>query len=118
MAIIWVTHDLGVVAELADRVVVMYAGQVVEEAPSTSCSERPQHPYTQPAVAPCRDPSNDDRPPLVPDPRPARRRHRAHRGARSGPARPGREQCRRDPPLMPRCRDGSRLGAPAEGGAA
>lgn len=46
MAIIWITHDLGVVAELADRVVVMYAGYVVEEAPVFDIYENPRHPYT------------------------------------------------------------------------
>jgi len=46
MAIIWITHDLGVVAELADRVVVMYAGFLVEEADVQSLYHKPQHPYT------------------------------------------------------------------------
>ncbi len=46
-AIIWITHDLGVVAELADRVLVMYAGYVVEEADVFSLFDHPQHPYTQ-----------------------------------------------------------------------
>ncbi len=47
MAIVWVTHDLGVVAGLADRVMVMYGGQVVEQAPVASLYARPQHPYTR-----------------------------------------------------------------------
>jgi oligopeptide transport system ATP-binding protein len=46
MAIIWITHDLGVVAELADQVVVMYAGYVVEEADVYKLYENPLHPYT------------------------------------------------------------------------
>lgn len=46
MAVIWITHDLGVIAELADRVVVMYAGYVVEEADVFDLYERPSHPYT------------------------------------------------------------------------
>jgi peptide/nickel transport system ATP-binding protein len=46
MAVLLITHDLGVVAETADRVVVMYAGQVVEEATATQLFERPLHPYT------------------------------------------------------------------------
>ncbi len=45
-ALILVTHDLGVVAETADRVVVMYAGRKVEEAPARELFERPFHPYT------------------------------------------------------------------------
>ncbi len=46
MALIWITHDLGVVAGLAERVVVMYAGYVVEDAPVDSLYEDPRHPYT------------------------------------------------------------------------
>ena len=47
MAIIWITHDLGVVAGIADRVVVMYGGQIVEHAPVKQLYEDPQHPYTR-----------------------------------------------------------------------
>jgi len=46
MAIIWITHDLGVVAGLADRMMVMYAGHVVEEAPVKEVYADPRHPYT------------------------------------------------------------------------
>jgi len=46
MAIIWITHDLGVVAGLADRVQVMYAGYVVEEALVKELYANPRHPYT------------------------------------------------------------------------
>lgn len=46
MAIIWITHDLGVVAGLADRVIVMYAGMIVEEAPVIELYGNPRHPYT------------------------------------------------------------------------
>jgi peptide/nickel transport system ATP-binding protein len=45
-AIILITHDLGVVAEMADDVAVMYAGQIVERAPVESLFARPEHPYT------------------------------------------------------------------------
>jgi oligopeptide/dipeptide ABC transporter ATP-binding protein len=45
-AIVLITHDLGVVAEVADHVVVMYAGQVVEQAPVQALFDAPQHPYT------------------------------------------------------------------------
>jgi oligopeptide/dipeptide ABC transporter ATP-binding protein len=41
-----ITHDLGVVAETADRVAVMYAGRIVEEAPVAQLFARPEHPYT------------------------------------------------------------------------
>jgi peptide/nickel transport system ATP-binding protein len=46
-AIILITHDLGVVAEVAARVMVMYAGHKVEEAPVAALFRRPRHPYTQ-----------------------------------------------------------------------
>ncbi|HZH26058.1 MAG TPA: ABC transporter ATP-binding protein [Azospirillaceae bacterium] len=46
MGIMLITHDLGVIAELADTVIVMYAGKVVEAAPVGDLFERPQHPYT------------------------------------------------------------------------
>src|SRR3954452_2783652 len=45
-AIVLITHNLGVVADLADRVLVMYAGRKVEEAPVHDLFARPQHPYT------------------------------------------------------------------------
>jgi oligopeptide transport system ATP-binding protein len=47
MAIIWITHDLGVVAGLAERVLVMYGGRVAEIAGVDDLYENPQHPYTQ-----------------------------------------------------------------------
>ncbi|MBP1755142.1 MAG: ABC-type dipeptide/oligopeptide/nickel transport system, ATPase component [Firmicutes bacterium] len=47
MSIILITHDMGVVAEMADRVLVMYAGQIVEEAEVHQLFKRPEHPYTQ-----------------------------------------------------------------------
>jgi peptide/nickel transport system ATP-binding protein len=47
MAVLLITHDLGIVAGRADRVAVMYAGQIVEEAPTDRLFARPSHPYTQ-----------------------------------------------------------------------
>ncbi len=47
LALIFITHDLGVVAEIADRVLVMYAGRAVEAGPVADVLTRPRHPYTQ-----------------------------------------------------------------------
>ena len=47
MAVLLITHDLGIVAGRADRVAVMYAGQIVEQAPTSALFTRPSHPYTQ-----------------------------------------------------------------------
>jgi peptide/nickel transport system ATP-binding protein len=47
MAIMLITHDLGVIAEMADDVVVMYLGRAVEEAPVDALFHMPQHPYTK-----------------------------------------------------------------------
>lgn len=50
-SVLIITHDLGVVAEIADKVIVMYAGEVVEEAPIYELFENPQHPYTKGLIA-------------------------------------------------------------------
>ena len=47
MSVIWITHDLGIVAGLADRVAVMYAGKIVEFAPVDELFKNPQHPYSK-----------------------------------------------------------------------
>ena len=51
MAVIMITHDLGIIAQFADRVAVMYAGRMVEQAPVRSLFERPAHPYTEGLLA-------------------------------------------------------------------
>ncbi|WP_116892754.1 ABC transporter ATP-binding protein [Pseudomonas syringae] len=51
LAVIFITHDLGLVARIADRVAVMYAGQIVETAPAIELFENPQHPYTRGLLA-------------------------------------------------------------------
>jgi oligopeptide/dipeptide ABC transporter ATP-binding protein len=47
MGMIIITHDMGVVAEVADEVAVMYAGQIVEQAPTEELFDHPEHPYTE-----------------------------------------------------------------------
>jgi oligopeptide/dipeptide ABC transporter ATP-binding protein len=47
MSIIFITHDLGVIAEMCDRVIVMYAGKIVEQAPVKELFSSPRHPYTK-----------------------------------------------------------------------
>ena len=47
LSLIFITHDLGVVAQIADRIVVMYAGRIVEEGPAMEVLRRPRHPYTE-----------------------------------------------------------------------
>ena len=51
MGVIFITHDMGVVAEIADRVLVMYAGERVEEGPSDRIFAEPRHPYTRSLLA-------------------------------------------------------------------
>ena len=51
MAVIWITHDLGVVAGIADRVMVLYAGRVVEQAGVDALYAEPRHPYTRGLLA-------------------------------------------------------------------
>ena len=47
MGVLWITHDLGVVAKLCDRVVIMYAGEVMEQGDVYGVLKRPRHPYTR-----------------------------------------------------------------------
>ena len=105
-AIVLITHDLGVVADIADRVVVMYAGRKVEEAPVRELFARPQHPYTSGCSARSRAAARGGRracseiPGRVPSLRgcprlrvraalPARRRRSRVRGARAARGRAG-----------------------------
>jgi len=63
MAIVWITHDLGVIAGIADRVLVMYGGQIVEHAPVRELFANPRHPYTRALLetVPRVDGTRDDR---------------------------------------------------------
>ena len=51
LAVLLITHDMGVVAQTADRVAVMYAGEIVEQAPTADLFARPYHPYTHGLLA-------------------------------------------------------------------
>lgn len=68
MSMIFITHDLGVVAEIADKIAVMYRGEVVEYGDTQQIFRNPQHPYTQGLIA-CRPPMNVryERLPIVAD---------------------------------------------------
>ena len=74
MAVLVITHNMGVIAEVADRVAVMYSGRVVEEAPVARMFRAPAHPYTR-ALLGCVPTLDDDRarlaaiPGQLPDPR-------------------------------------------------
>lgn len=100
MAVILISHDLGLVADFAERVVVMYAGQIVEDAPAERLFRAPVHPYTAGLLAAIPDLDRDlDRlhaiEGTVPDP--------AHRppGCRYAPRCPFvQETCRHSPPPM------------------
>ena len=68
MGVIFITHDLGVVAEIAHKVVVMYRGNIVESGPAKDIMQNPQHPYTKGLLA-CRPilHTKDERLPVVSD---------------------------------------------------
>ncbi len=61
MAVVWVTHDLGVVARLVDRVAVMYAGRIVEQGSTRAIFAQPQHPYTAALLASLPGPNTEHR---------------------------------------------------------
>ena len=68
MSILFITHDMGVVAEIADDVAVMYAGAIVESAPVNDLFDAPSHPYTRGLLASIPQPGRGDGARLVPIP--------------------------------------------------
>ncbi len=65
MAIVWITHDLGIIANLARRVIVMYGGYFIEEAPVKELFSNPQHPYTLGLLGSLPRLDHDQREPLI-----------------------------------------------------
>jgi oligopeptide/dipeptide ABC transporter ATP-binding protein len=100
MSVILISHDMGVIAEFAQRVVVMYAGRIVETAPVKDLFRKPYHPYTEGLLAaiPKLDVDVNRLPTIrgsIPDPA------QAIRGCRYGPRCPvAVAQCRIDPPAL------------------
>ena len=106
MAILLITHDLGVIAEMADRVAVMYAGKIVEHATTKALFARPMHPYTRglmrsvPRLDQVRE-RLDIIPGMVPDAR------EFPPGCRFAPRCPlAEDRCRRQEPLLEEREDG------------
>ena len=88
LAILYVTHDIASARYLADTIVVMYAGELVESAPSAELTDAPAHPYTQLLLSAAPDPARPEPPSLAGrGPRPAwchrRRAAGSIRGART-----------------------------------
>ena len=103
LGVVWITHDLGVVARIADRVLVMYAGRIVEDAAAADLFREPQHPYSDGLLrsVPVRDDDRGDLPQIggvAADPT------RAYAGCAFAPRCPqAREQCAvEEPPLLDR----------------
>ncbi|STI76861.1 glutathione transporter ATP-binding protein [Escherichia coli] len=67
MGVIFITHDMGVVAEIADRVLVMYQGEAVETGTVEQIFHAPQHPYTRALLACCSATWCDERVRFIPD---------------------------------------------------
>lgn len=98
MGVLLITHDMGVIAEMADRVIVMYAGQIVEQSTAEMLFRRPQHPYTRLLLRSI--PSAREKQTMLPmiegtTPSPAN----FPTGCRFNPRCPiAADQCRKDPP--------------------
>jgi peptide/nickel transport system ATP-binding protein len=100
MSVILITHDLGVIAEFAERVAVMYAGRVVEQAPVAALFRRPVHPYTRGLIDAVPGLDNEARRlTMIPGRIPGPQEHIP--GCRFGPRCAWvQESCREEPPPM------------------
>ncbi len=97
MGILLITHDIGVVAELADRVAVMYAGQLVEAADVRTLLTEPKHPYTKALLAAIPGLSDPKEHRLLTIPGTVPERYDTLEGCRFAPRCPHGEKCRRQP---------------------
>ena len=93
MAILLITHDIGVVAEMADRVVVMYAGQCVEEGDTERILTSPQHPYTRALLSAVPDIRDDKSRRLYSIPGAVPENYQELTGCRFAPRCPHADQC-------------------------
>ncbi len=106
LGLVWVTHDLALLARLADRVLVMYAGAVVEDAPATRLYAAPRHPYTAGLLATVArlDQTRGERARAIPGQPP--RLDRPVEGCAFAPRCPYRfARCAEAPPLLPTAPD-------------
>ena len=111
-AVLIITHDLGVVAEMADRVVMMYAGRIVEEAPAADLFRDPRHPYTRALLASL--PRMDGGVELVSIAGQPPQLHRVPSGCAFHPrcaTSEGRERCSKEVPALDRAGPGGRRSA-------
>jgi peptide/nickel transport system ATP-binding protein len=112
MAILLITHAMGVVAEMAQRVVIMYAGRVVEEASVEQLFEAPLHPYTQGLIRsiPRTDRGSAQKPRLTPIPGTVPSLLRSPTGCRFAPrCKFATDICRREVPLLREGADGRKV---------
>ena len=101
MAIMWITHNLGVVGELCEKVLVMYRGQIVEYAPVYNLFEDPKHPYTQGLLSCFPQLGVDNKQELVPIPGGVPDPFEVVAGCAFAPRCPhASEQCQNPPPLI------------------
>jgi oligopeptide transport system ATP-binding protein len=114
LTVILITHDLGVLSSIADRVSIFYAGRVVETGPTADVIQRPRHPYTSGLLAALPHPEAEAETPLVSIPGTPPTPQRIPTGCAFHPRCAFRvESCERDvPPLAPV--DGRRLACPVD----